>query len=107
MLEVIPVIQLMKEIASLFRLLTRTPIFKCKVWEDNDSCSTVAKDPKFTLRTKHIAIKYHHFRSFVSDGTIVINPIDTSEQFADMLTKPLKEQNFYYLRKGLLGDAYV
>ena len=103
MREVIPFIQLMKEIASMFGLLTRKPVFKCKVWEDNDSCITVAKAPKFTPRTKHIAIKYHHFRSFVSEGTIVINPIDTSEQLADMLTKPLKEQSFCYLRKGLLG----
>ena len=101
--EVIPVIQLMKEIASMFGLLTHKPVFKCKVWEDNDSCITVSKAPKFTPCTKHIAIKYHHFRSFVSDGTIVIHPIDTSEQLADMLTKPLKEQSFCYLRKGLMG----
>ena len=96
-------IKLTKEIASIFGLLTRKPVFKCKVWEDNDSCITVAKAPTFTPCTKHIAIKYHHFRSFVSEGTIVINPIDTSEQLADMLTKPLKEQSFCYLRKGLMS----
>ena len=103
MREVIPFIHLMKEIASMFGLLTRKPVFKCQVWEDNDSCITVAKAPKFTPRTKHIAIKYHHFRSFVSDGSIVINPIDTSEQLADIFTKPLKEKSFCYLRRGLMG----
>ena len=101
--EVISFIQLMKEIASMFGLLTCKPVFKCKVWEDNASCITVAKAPTFTPHTKHTAIKYHHFRSFVSDGTIMINPIDTSEQLADMLTKPLTELSFCYLRKVLVG----
>ena len=103
MREVIPFLGLMEEIAGVFGLLTRKPVFKCTVWEDNDSCIVVAKSPKFTPRTKHIAIKYHHFRSYVSDGKIVINPIDTSEQLADMLTKPLKVKSFCYLRGKLMG----
>ena len=103
MREVIPFLGLMEEIASTFGLLTRKPVFKCTVWEDNDSCIVVARSPKFTPRTKHIAIKYHHFRSFVSDGKIVINPIDTSEQLADMLTKPLQAKSFCYLRGKLMG----
>ena len=103
MREVIPFLGLMKEIASIFGLLTRKPVFKCTVWEDNDSCITVAKSPKFTPRTKHIAIKYHHFRSYVYDGQIVINPIDTTEQLADILTKPLQAKSFCYLRGKLMG----
>ena len=79
MREVIPFMGLMKEIAELFGLLTSKPIFKCTVWEDNNSCITVATAPEFTPRTTHIAIKYHHFRSVVSNGSIIINPIDTSE----------------------------
>ena len=103
MREVIPFMGLMKEIAELFGLLTSKPVFKCTVWEDNNSCITVATAPKFTPRTKHIAIKYHHFRSFVSNGSIVINPIDTSEQLADILTKPLQAKSFCYLRGKLQG----
>ena len=103
MREVIPFLELLKEIASLFGLLTREPIFKCTVWEDNESCITVAKAPKFTPRTKHIAIKYHHFRRFVSDGTIIIKSIDTTEQLADIFTKPLKEKSFCYLRRQMMG----
>ena len=103
MREVIPFMGLLKEISSTFGLISRRPVFKCTVWEDNNSCITVAKSPKFTPRTKHIAIKYHHFRSFVADGSIVINPIDTSEQLADILTKPLGYKSFSYLRKQLMG----
>ena len=101
--EVIPFIQLMKETASMFGSLTHKPVFKCKVWEDNDSCITVAKAPKFSPRTKHTAIKYHHFKSFGLDGTIVVNLIVTSEELANMLTKPLKKKSFCYLRKGSMG----
>ena len=103
MREVIPFTELMKEIAELFGILTSKPVFKCTVWEDNNSCITVATAPKFTPRTKHTAIKYHHFRSFVSNGSIVINPIDTSEQLADILTKPLQAKSFCYLRDKLQG----
>ena len=103
MREVIPFLGLMQEIAGIFGLLTRKPVFKCTVREDNDSCITVANSPKFTPRTKHIAIKCHHFRSFVSSGKIVINPIDANEQLADMLTKPLKAKPFCCLRQKLMG----
>ena len=85
----IPFIKLTAEIASMFGLLTLKPIFKYKVWEDNDSFITVAKAHRFAPRKKHISIKYHRFWSFVLDGTSVVNPIDTPEQFAVMLTKSL------------------
>ena len=89
MREVIPFLGIMKETSGLFGLLTRDPVFRCTVWEDNESCSTVAKSPKFTPRTNHIAIKCHHFRRFVSDGTIIIKSIDTAEKITDIFTKPL------------------
>ena len=57
MREVIPFLGLMKETSGLFGLLTRDPVFRCTVWEDNETCITVAKSPNFTPRTKHIAIK--------------------------------------------------
>jgi len=103
MREVIPFLNLMKEIADIFGLLTRKPVFRCTVWEDNESCITVAKSPKFTPRTKHIAIKYHHFRRFVSDETLIVKSIDTAEQIADIFTKPLTKKSFCHLRQKLMG----
>ena len=103
MREVIPFLNLLKEISDVFDLPSTKPIFNCKVWEDNESCIKVATSPKFTLRTKHIAIKYHHFRSFVQNETITIHSIGTKEQLADILTKPLIESSFRYLRQKLMG----
>jgi len=103
MREVIPFLNLLQEISAVFDLPSTKPIFNCKVWEDNESCIKVATSPKFTPRTKHIAIKYHHFRSFVQDETITIHSIGTKEQLADILTKPLAESSFCYLRQKLMG----
>ena len=103
MREVIPFLGLMKETAELFGLLTRDLVFRCTVLEDNESCIAVSKSPKFTPRTKHIAIKYHHFRRFVSNGTIIIKYIDTAEQIADIFTKPLGEKSFCFLWNQLIG----
>jgi hypothetical protein len=103
MRETIPFLNLLKEISDIFGLPSTQPVFHCKVWEDNESCIKVAQSPKFTPRTKHIAIKYHHFCSFVADGTITIHSIDTKEQLADILTKPLAEKSFCYLRRELMG----
>ena len=53
---------------------------------------------------KQIALKHHHFRSFVSnEGKIEILPIDTREQIADQFTKALDLQTFTELRYKLMG----
>ena len=92
---------------SIFRSYERNcPIIwaiNYTVWEDNESCITVAKSPKFNPWTKHIAIKYHHFRLFVSDGTIIIKSIDTTEQIADIFTKTLEEKSFCFLWHQIMG----
>ena len=103
MRDVLPFLTLMEEIHQVIPLVDNDPKFYCKVWEDNSSCIKVAESPKFTPRTKHIALKYHHFRQFVKDGTVKIFPIDSLEQTADIFTKPLDAQKFEYLRKKLCG----
>ena len=103
MREVLPFMNLMKEISAFLPVQSSAPEIKCTTWEDNHSCIKVAESPKFTPRTKHIALKYHHFRQFVSNKTIIIKPIDTKEQLADILTKPINEKQFAYLRKKIIG----
>jgi len=101
--EVIPLIQLLKEINEIFPVTLDTPKIHCKVWEDNEGCISLATNGKFSPRTKHIAIKYHHFRQHIKSGKISIHSIDTKEQTGDIFTKPLDESLFIYLRKKLSG----
>ena len=78
--EVIPLMTVMDELNEVYPLLMETPQFYCKVWEDNQSCIAMATSQKFTLRMKHIALKYHHFKGHVKLGRIQINYIHTECQ---------------------------
>ena len=103
MRDVLPFLNLMMELKEFLPVSEAQPKFFCTVWEDNRSCIRVDEAPKFTPRTKHIALKYHHFRQFVANKIILMNPIDTLEQVADIFTKPLADSKFVYLRKKLCG----
>ncbi len=59
--ETLPLTNLMKEINVIFLLYLPLPMFVIKVREDNQSCIVMANNPKFSPRTRHIAIEYHHF----------------------------------------------
>ena len=106
--ETIPIMNLMREVNCVFALHLPKPKFVVKVHEDNQSCIAMAQSPKFSARTKHIAIKYHHFRQHVEsqsipDGSPLILYIDTNDHLADILTKPLSEDKFIGFRKLLCG----
>ena len=106
--ETIPVMNLMKEINVIFPLYLPQPKFVIKVCEDNQSCIAMANNPKFSPRTKHIAIKYHHFRKHVitqsnPNGFISIDYSSTDDQIADIFTKPVRDDIFFRLRNLLLN----
>ena len=103
MRQVIPMMNLITEISCIFDIYMPKPEVHCKVFEDNRSAVTIAEANKFTPRTKHIALKYHHFRRYVKEKIIQIYPIGTQEQTADIFTKPLDDKTFLYLRKKLNG----
>ena len=84
-----------------------TAAIKCKVFEDNSGALEMAKVHKYRPRTKHLNVKLHHFQSYVESKEVTIHAIDTTEQLADYLTKPLNVQMLEYLRKKEIGRAHV
>ena len=69
----------------------------------------MAESIKFTPRTKHIAIKYHHFRSRVQltynpTGDIRIRYINTKLQLADIFTKPVDDTTFSLSESCFMDD---
>jgi hypothetical protein len=84
-------------------VLKTNHVVYCKLFEDNAGAIHLAKAPKMRPRTRHINQKYHHFREWVKKGSIEILPIDTTEQPADLLTKPLDVVSFVKHRKAVLG----
>jgi hypothetical protein len=79
------------------------PKVKCTVFEDNSGALELAKAPKMHPRTKHVAIKYHHFRSKVDSEDVDISRVDTKNQIADIFSKGLPRFDFKQLRMMLLG----
>ena len=73
------------------------------VYEANAACIVLAKSDQHKPRTKHISIKWHHFRDQIQNGSITIRKIDTTHNIADILTKPLVCTKHEYLRRLLLG----
>jgi len=85
----IPIMETIKKLHRLgFRFGSTKPTVHCQVFEDNSGAIEIATMPKIRPRTKHINVKYHHFRDYVDQGEISINAIDSKDQPADMLTKP-------------------
>ncbi len=63
--EVIPSINFLNELESVIDLHVPKPELFCNVFEDNTAYIAKATSKKLTPRTKHIALKYHHFRAAV------------------------------------------
>ena len=82
-----------------------TPKLHCRVFEDNRGCIDLVKMPRLRPRTKHIALKYHHFREHVRTKTISVTYIDTKDQVADIFTKALSGRQFDKLRRILTGHT--
>ena len=75
-----------------------------KVYEDNAGAIEIAREKKYRPRTKHLNCKLHHFRHRVEvTNEISIHKIDTKDQPADMLTKPLREEDFIRHRTVVMG----
>jgi hypothetical protein len=106
MRELLPMRTLLQEVGQGLKLDFAQPaIVHSTVFEDNNGALSLATSPKITPRTKHIAIKYHHFRTSVGrDKGIEILKINTDvRQKADIFTKGLAQDKFEALRKLLVG----
>eukprot|EP00253_Pinus_taeda_P008912 PITA_08912 len=68
---------------------------------DNSSAIALSKNSVFHKRTKHIDTRFHYIRELVSNGEIVLEHCRTQEHVADILTKPLHQKSFEFLRKCL------
>eukprot|EP00253_Pinus_taeda_P036571 PITA_36571 len=68
---------------------------------DNSSAIALSKNYVFHKRTKHIDTRFHYIRELVNNGEIILQHCSTQEQVADILTKPLDQKSFEFLRKCL------
>ena len=60
---------------------------------DNMGSIQLAKNPVFHQRSKHLDTKYHHIRSKVNDGHVILDYVPSKENIADIFTKPCTKQS--------------
>mmetsp|Transcript_38553 Transcript_38553/g.44928 ORF Transcript_38553/g.44928 Transcript_38553/m.44928 type:complete len:122 (-) Transcript_38553:914-1279(-) len=100
--DVLPLMDFLQELSTCFPELKKMPILHGTIFEDNQNCVDIVNCPKMRPRTKHIALKYHHFRSHVGKK-ISIQKVAGDNQSADILTKPLADALFSKHRKTISG----
>lgn len=101
---VLPMMELSKELtAAGFDLGSPIPKMHCTAFEDNSGALEMATNPKMRPRTKHINVKYHHFREAYERGDITIHKVSTEDQWADIFTKPLSLNLFQRFRLAIMG----
>ena len=80
------------ELAWLTRILSEVQvpsILPISVKSDSLAAIYIAKNPVFHERTKHIELDYHYVREKLLEGLISLSYTKTTEQLADIFTKPL------------------
>ncbi|XP_028104402.1 uncharacterized protein LOC114303481 [Camellia sinensis] len=93
------------ELTWLQQLLKDMHIFPSSVpelWCDNISAMALTSNPVFHSRSKHIEIDFHFIRDKVVAKVIALKYVPTTDQVADIFTKPLSTSRFLYLKDKLL-----
>ena len=76
-------------------------ISKSPIYYDNTSVINLSKNTTQHARTKHIDIRHHFHRDNLSKEVVTLEYINSKNQIADILTKPLNESTFTKLRREL------
>jgi len=59
------------------------------IYNDSQSAQCLTKDSKVNRKTKHIDLRAHAIRDYISKGEVSVKYLDTNQMPADVLTKPL------------------
>ena len=86
-----------KQTLSDFDLSFEHVPIKC----DNTSVINISKNLVQHSRTKHIEIRHHFLINHAQKGDITLKFVSTKDQFANILTKPLSEEQFVDIRRQL------
>lgn len=72
------------------------------IYVDNQSAIQTANNRLISGRSKHIDLRYHFIRDEIAAGNIALKWIETTENLADLMTKPLPNATFVRLRDAIL-----
>ena len=78
---------------------------RCALRCDNTGAIDITENPKINKRTKHIDIAYHYTREKLLDEEFLLMYVDTGNNLADLLTKPLGRKLHNKFAKLLTCDS--
>lgn len=99
--EYVAAAQAIKDLIWSQRLINELSISSIErptLFLDNQSAIKLIKNPQFHKRSKHIDVKYHFAREKYQEKVFDLQYINSKQQLADILTKPLMKEQFTYLR---------
>ena len=72
---------------------------------DNSGAVELSRDRKSCHRSRHVDRRYFKVRELGFEGNLHVEHVNTADNSADILTKPLKAEAFYKHRARLLNLA--
>jgi hypothetical protein len=88
-------------IRQLLADLQMPPGGPTKLYIDNESAVKLAVNPVYHSRTKHIDVRYHFIRDMVEKKQVEPARVDTKDNIADSLTKPVPKDKFEMCAEGM------
>ncbi|XP_071933045.1 secreted RxLR effector protein 161-like [Coffea arabica] len=76
----------------------RNQINPTAIYCDNSSTIKLSRNPVLHGRSKHIDIRFHFLRELTRNGMVELLHCSPQEQVADVMTKPLKLEDFIRMR---------
>jgi hypothetical protein len=74
---------------------------KIPLFCDSESAIRICHNPVQHSKTKHISLRYHFIKDHIQEENLEIHFVKTTEQLADIFTKPLAEGPFVHILRGL------
>ena len=103
--EYIALMEMSKE--QKFLVMSMEEVFDvelpCYLYEDNKAAVYLTKNMHISSRTKHIDIKYHYIQEHIKNKMGEVLPIDSEDNYVDILTKNVNVKVFEKLSNGILN----
>ena len=68
---------------------------------DSHSAISLAKNPAYHSKTKHIDEQYHFVRDMVESKKVLLEKVDTLDNVADSLTKSVSTKKLSWCRAAM------
>ena len=80
-------------------------ILPLPMFADNEAAIKFAEDRSVNSRSKHIDLRHHYLTSYIDSDVISMNYVDTEDNIADIMTKPLAIIKFTRFCKYIIGTT--